>query len=200
MTSRKLIWWVATFVAAVVAVSVRGYYLLGTTAAVVFGLTAAAVLFVVWRVLVTAQRFRRFQQTAVIVFAASVLLILAFPACFSPDLHYFIEDHRIERQTRSQLETVFGSSPKFADLRFSCTFRKCIVVEVSGRVGSQSDLRELRRTIFDTCPHVSSRWLFWSVTVQEANITYDRKCDLDFVPQWGGIGVDGKPISRSGQL
>jgi len=116
MESRKLIWWVATFAAIVAAAAVHGYYLLGIAAAVVFGLTSAAVLFVVWHVFWTARRFQRIQKTIALVFAASVFLILAFPAYFSPDLHYFIEDHRIERLTQTQLETVFGSSPKFADL------------------------------------------------------------------------------------
>ena len=192
--------WAVVFAAAVAAAGVRGYYLLGTTAAVVFGLIAAATLFVVWRVFVTASRFRRFQQTVSVLFAASVFSILAFPACFSPDLHYFIEDHRIERLTQRQLETVFGSSPKFAALRFSCRFTKCIVVDVDGTIDSQADLRELRQTIFDNCPHVSSRWLFWNLTVKEGSITYYRKCDLDFVPQWKGIGIDGKVITREGQL
>ena len=200
MESRKLIWWGIPSAIAVAAAVAWGYYLLGATIAVVFGLVSAAVLFVVWRVFVTAHRFRRFQETAVLVFAACVFSVLAFPASFSPDLHYFIEDHRIERLTQSQLEAVFRSSPKYAGLHFSCTFRKCIVVEVSGRIDSETDLRALRQMIFNTCPHVSSRWLFWNLAVKETKATYDRKCDIDFVPEWGGIGVDGKAINRSGQL
>jgi hypothetical protein len=189
------------FGAAVVAsAAARGYYLLGTDAAVLFGLISAVVLFVVWRIFLTAHRFRRFQEAVALVFAVSIFSVLAFPACFSHDLHYFIENHRIEQLTQSQLESVFASSPKFAELGFSCRFTKCIVVEVNGRINSQSDLRDLRRMIFDTCPHVCSRWLFWDLSVQDADIIYHHKCDLDFVPTWGGIGIDGKVINCSGQM
>jgi hypothetical protein len=164
-------------------------------------LVSAAVVFVVWRVFSSARRFQGVQQTIALVFAASVFSILAFPACFSPDLKYFIEDHHIERLTRSQLESVFGSSPRFADLEFSCTFRKCIVVEVRGRINTQSDLLDLRTKVFDTCPNVSSRWLFWHLTVEDSGITYDRECDIDFVPTWGGRAYPGgKVIGNSGRL
>jgi hypothetical protein len=200
MESRKLIRWGLPFTAVVAAAAIHGYYLLGTITAVVFGLAAAAVLFVVWRVFATARKCRRFQQTVVLIFGVSVFSVLAFPASFSPGLHYFIEDHRIERLTRGQLRTVFQSSPKYAGLRFSCNFTKCIVVDVSGRIDNEADLRALRQMIFGTCPHVSSRWLFWDLTVQEMNATYDRKCDIDFVPEWGGIGIDGKVITKAGQL
>jgi hypothetical protein len=199
MKSHKATWWVVTF-AAIASAGVRGYCLLGTTAAVVFGLTAAAVLFVVWRVFLTARRLRIFQQTVLLLFAVCVFSILTFPAYFSPDLHFFVEDHRIERLTQSQLGTVVRSSQKYVALRFSCRFTKCIVVHVDGTIGSQADLRELRQAIFDNCPHVSSRWLFWRLTVQEGNLRYDDKCDIDFVPTWGGIGIDGKVITRAGQI
>jgi hypothetical protein len=199
MGLRKLVCWLTSFIIVVAAVF-RGYYLLGTGFAVVFGLLSALVLFVVWRVFLTARGFGRGRKAIVLVFAACVLPFVAFPAFFSHDLGCFIEDHRIERLTQTQLETAFGSSPKFANLHFSCRFTKCIVVEIDGTVSSQADLRELRQTIFDTCPHVSSRWLFWNVTIEDSRIGYDNKCDIDFVPAWGGIGIDGKPITRAGQL
>lgn len=200
MESRKLFRWGVPSTVAVAAAVAWGHYLLGATIAVVFGLLSAGAIFVVWRVFATARKFRRFQQVVVVMFAASVFSVLAFPASFSPDLHHFIEDHRIERLTQGQLKTVFQSSPKYADLRFSCDFTKCIVVVVSGRIDNEADLRTLRQMIFDTCPHVSSRWLFWNLTVQETKATYDHKCDLDFVPEWGGIGIDGKVITKAGQL
>jgi hypothetical protein len=198
--SRRLIRRGIPSAVAVAAAVAWGDYLLGTTAAVVFGLLSAGVLFVVWRVFALARKFRRFQQVVVIVFAASVLSVLAFPVSFSPDLHHFIERHRIERLTQGQLRTVFQSSPKYADLCFSCYCRKCIVVEVSGRIDNEADLRALRQMIFDTCPHVSSRWLFWNLIVQQTNATYNRKCDIDFVPVWGGTGIDGKVITKAEQI
>jgi hypothetical protein len=199
MESRKLIRWGILFAVVISAVA-WGNHLLGRTPAVVFGFIAAAVLFFVYRVFVTARKFQCFQQTVTLLFATFVFSVLAFPAFFSPDLRYFIEDHRVERLTQGQLKTVFQSNQKYANLCFSCNFTKCIVVEVSGRLESEADLRTLRQMIFDTCPHVSSRWLFWKITLQDSNAIYDNKCDIDFVPEWGGIGIDGKVITKAGEL
>jgi hypothetical protein len=181
----------ATIFAVVVASAVRGYYLLGTTVAIVFGLMAAAVLFVVWRIFSTPRRFQHIQKTIILIFSALVFSIISVPQYFNANLNYFIENQRIERLTQAQLKTVFESDPKFSKLHFSCAFTKCIVVQVYGQINSQSDLRDLRSRVFETCPNVSSRWLFWHLTIKDANMTYDGKCDIDFFPDWGGREYPG---------
>lgn len=99
------------------------------------------------------------------------------PARFSPDLAHFIDGHNIERTTRLQLHDVFASDPRFSNLDYQCNYTKCIVVSVNGNIKTESDLLELRRRIFNNCPHVSSRWLYWELTVDDLGIAHDD-CDL----------------------
>ena len=81
----------------------HGYYLLGTTAGVVFALLAAATLFVFIRVISSERRFHRLRVAVALILAMAVFTILAIPAQLNSDLGYLIDGHQIERVTRSQL-------------------------------------------------------------------------------------------------
>jgi magnesium-transporting ATPase (P-type) len=185
---RKTICGVAV-AAIIVTAAARGYELLGTTSAVVFGLVSAGVIFVVWRVFSSARELQRMQKTIALAFAALVFSLLAFPAFFSPDLSIFIEEHQIERLARSQLESVFGSSPRFADLKLSCRCGKgVVIVQVRGKIKTESDLLDLRTKIYDTCRQVSEGGILvgWSVTIEDSGITYNDKRDEELFPSTGG--------------
>jgi hypothetical protein len=158
-------------------VIVRGNYLLGAAAAILFGVVASGTLFLVYRSFTTAGNFHVVRLVIVLLFATGVLTVLTIPAWFNPDLGVIIKGHQIERATRSQLHHVFSGDPRFTNLDFQCNYTKCIVVRVRGSIKTESDLFDLRKRVFATCPDVSSRWLYWKVTVQESGSTRDD-CDL----------------------
>ena len=155
----------------------RGNYLLGTAAAIVFGLLASGTLFLVYRVFTTTEKFHVVRQAIVLLVAIGVLTVLTIPARFNPDLGVLIEGHQTERVTRSHLHNIFPGDSRFANLDFQCNYSKCIVVSVHGSIRTESDLLELRKKIFATCPNVSSRWLYWELTLQESGRTLNG-CDL----------------------
>ena len=88
-----------------------------------------------------------------------------------------IDGHQIERVTRSQLTSILSDDSRFTKLKFNCGYRKCIVVSVDGTIQSENDLIELRKQIFEQCPNVSSRWLFWRLKVADTGVVHDD-CDL----------------------
>ena len=155
----------------------HGYYLLGTTAGVVFALLAAATLFVFIRVISSERRFHRLRVAVALILAMAVFTILAIPAQLNSDLGYLIDGHQIERVTRSQLTSILSDDSRFTKLKFNCGYRKCIVVSVDGTIQSENDLIELRKQIFEQCPNVSSRWLFWRLKVADTGVVHDD-CDL----------------------
>ena len=165
------------FICVVIGAFARGNHLLGTGAGITFAILAMGSLFVVWRVFASRRRLQIVRQIAAVLFAVTVLTILTIPDRFSPDLAYFIDGHNIERVTRSQLHDVLAGDPRFSNLDFRCNYTKCIVVSVNGNIKTESDLLELRQRIFDNCPHVSSRWLYWELNVDESSVTHDD-CDL----------------------
>jgi hypothetical protein len=188
---------VAAFACIVVAAAVRGNALLGGAVAVAFGVLASAPLFLVWRAFSTPRKFPTISQAIAVVLTAAVLAFVAFPASFNHDFARFIEDHQIERLTGTQLKCVVGSSPRFAGIVSSCTFRKCILVTIRGTIATQSDLLDLRTKILDACPHVASRWLYWELTVEESGRAY-RDCDLTLFgdsPAPGQVGENRRESS-----
>jgi hypothetical protein len=177
----------------VTAAIVRGNYLLGFEVAIVFGLLAAATLFLVYRAFSTLSKLQLARQFIVLSFAACVFAILIFPASFNPDLGILIGDHQSERVARAQLHDVFLSDSEFANLSFECNFTKCIVIHVRGNIATSAALLDLRHRLFQNCPGASSRWLFWDVAVKDSGVTY-HGCDLTI---FGGGGEKRiSPITR----
>jgi hypothetical protein len=186
--------WTAMFAAVAVAVTCRGYYLLGTGYAIVGAVVSSGVAFVVWRAFFSVRRFPRLERTIALVLAGSVLTVYAFPAYVSPQWNWLIEEHRTERLTHAQLKAILQSNPKFARLRFSCKYEKCIHVHVYGTIDNESDLRGLRRAIYDICPQVGSGFLYWDVTIEDNGIRFSHKCDEEFIPAWGGRTYAGGDV------
>ena len=179
---------VFTFINVVIAFFACGNHLFGVGAGITFGLITAGCLFIVWREFRAQQRFRIPRRIIAILFACVVLLILAFPAKFNPDLNDLIGGHQVERATRSQLQNVFYGDPRFSRLDFQCQFTKCIVVRVKGNINTRSDLLDLRTKIFSSCPHISSRWLYWELTIDDTAVRIND-CDLT---------IFGDPAGNSG--
>jgi hypothetical protein len=183
---------------AAIGAFVRGDYLLGTGAGVVFSLIASGVIFLVHRAFRATGSFYLFRRAIVLLFAGGVFSVLAAPAWFNPDFGVLAELHQTERTARSQLSRVFSGDPRFAALGFRCDCRKCVVVTVHGRIGTQSDLLDLRNRIFAACPTVSSGWLFWKVTVEQPVSKYDGWDRELFGPPAGDSGTDRSLLGRDG--
>lgn len=166
-----------TFICVVMGAYARGNYLLGTGAGIMFAILVMGSIFVVWRVFASRRRLQVVRQIAAVLLALTVLTTLTIPGRINPELAYFIDGHNIERVTRSQLHDVFAGDPRFSNLDFRCNYTKCIVVSVNGNIETESDLLELRQRIFDNCPNVSSRWLYWELNVDESSVGHDD-CDL----------------------
>jgi len=164
-------------IAIVLTAFARGDYLLGSRAGILFATVAAATLCVIVRVSTANRRFQFVRQSVALLFGLAVFVILASPSRFNPELNYFIDGHRSERSTQSQLRSVFNHDLRFSTLEYECVWSKCIVVVVSGRINSESDMLDLRDRIFAQCPEVSSRWLYWRVKVDDSGVEHDA-CDL----------------------
>ena len=164
------------FVCLFLGAAFRGYYLLGSGMGIVFGLLAAAVLFLLYGV-IAGHRHRSILSTAIVVTVTlAAIFAMAFPSYVNKDLGLLIDDHATERKTQHQLQRILAGEAKFANLDIQCKFTKCIIVTVHGTLRTKSDLFELRRRIFENCPKVASRWLFWDITVLDSGIKYD---DID---------------------
>lgn len=154
-----------------------GNYLLGTAFAILFGLLTCGATYLVYRAFGDAGRFQFLRRFVACLIAIVVLKIVVEPTWFNRDFEDFIEDHRMERVTGSQLHQVFSGDSRFANLAFECSSLKGLVVFVYGRIETESDLRDLRKRIFETCPDVPRGALIYrTVTVQESGKVYDD-CD-----------------------
>ena len=162
---------------AAIAAFCRGYFLLGVGAGVIFGLLAACPAYLIGRVCVAPGRLRVSQALFAALLGLSVLIFLANPALFNSDFAYFIEGHQSERATQSEVAAILGSDPRFSALSFTCRWRKCVVLDIKGSVQSERDLLDVRSRIFERCPHVSSRWLFWNVVCKDSGVV-QNDCDL----------------------
>ena len=155
----------------------RGHFLLGVPAGVAFALVSLATMIVLIRVVSSKHRFYGLRVLVASILTLGVFTILVMPAQFSRDLGHFIDGHQLERSTRSHLKSIFSDDPRFAKLNFDCDYRKCIVVSVDGTIESEDSLLELRSKILNRCPDVSSRWLYWRLTIAETGVMYND-CDL----------------------
>lgn len=161
------------FVCIVVAVSARGNCLSGQGAGAYFGVLASASLFVAWRVFGHQRRFKGTARFAALLFGSCVILVLMLPHWLNPDVAYFVDARRIERETSAQLRSTFENDPRYSELDYQCGCRKSITVSVDGILSNQSDLIELRSQIFNNCAHVTSRWLYWNVSVSDPAATHN---------------------------
>jgi hypothetical protein len=193
--------YVAAALGACAAISAffRGYFLLGLGAGVAFGLLAACPAYLVGRVFVAPGRFRVSHALLAQLLGLSVLVFLANPSSLNSDFAYFIEGHQSERATQSEVATILGSDARFAALTFKCRWRKCVVLEIEGSVKSDKDLLDVRSRIFERCPHVSSRWLFWNVLCEDSGVARNG-CDLkvfrDHSPQ-GELHRDNQSLDQT---
>jgi hypothetical protein len=156
--------------------ALRGYLLLGSDVAVVFAVLAAAALYLLWRAFAATRKRSVLSMVVAVAVTVPVGLFMAFPPWFNSDFATFIEGHATERRTKRELRQIVTENEVFADLDVECKFRKCIVVTVRGTLPTKSDLLELRQRIFEHCPDVSSRWLFWEIMVLDSGTKYD---DID---------------------
>lgn len=172
----------------VIGAFLRGHFLLGIVAGVAFALIASATIFVLIRVAFTKRKFHKLRIAFASILSLGVFSILSMLDRFNSDLTSIIEGHQLQRTACSNLNSIFSSDSRFADLDFECGYRKCIIVTVDGSIQSQADLLELRDQIFERCPELSSRWLFWRLKIAEAGIVYND-CDLT---------IFGEPESDAG--
>jgi hypothetical protein len=155
----------------------RGYYLLGPGTSVVFGLLAAATIFLIYRVYFTKGNFQVVFQIVVPILSVGVIAFMIFPTHFFPNLSFSIEEHQLVRAIRARLNDILSSDSRFDDIDFDFSHRKCLILTIRGRVKTKADLLELCNRIYTECPKDTGPWIDWDVTVQETGET-DHGDDL----------------------
>jgi len=150
--------------------------LLGTDVGVVFGLLATGALYLLFRAFAVQGKRPVALQIVVVMVALGVVFAITFPSYFNSDLGLLIEDHARERETQNQLGEIVKEDGRFADLDVECDFTRGHSTRVRGTIQSEHDLLDFRRRVFQDCPHVRSRLLFWKLTVTDTGAIFDG-CD-----------------------
>ena len=160
--------YVAAGASAVVAVFLRGNYLLGFGCGAVYVVIALAILWLLARSRTPTGGVSVMRAGFVVAFALPVGYAMAFPASINPDVQLFIDDQATDRRVRAQLAAVFASDPVYHDLSVSSVHRKGIIITVRGSLRTRTDLEQLRSRLAEECPTFCECSLHWDVYLRDA--------------------------------
>jgi hypothetical protein len=138
----------------------RGNYLLGFGYGMGYAFIAAAIAYAFCRPHANTTS----RRCVLALLAIPLGYVLAFPASINPELQYFIDDQKIARSVRSELNAVFASDSRFANLAVSTRQLKCVNVTISGSLNNRNELPPLRGRIYDECQHIQKCILHWQIT------------------------------------
>lgn len=155
------------FVCYILAAFVRGRYLLGTGAGLLYAFVAILVSFLFVRTL-SQSPVPRPRLWLLVMFAVPVSLAFAFPHYLKWDVQYLVDIQTTDRNARRELAALFASDPAFSDLGASTTYRKVICVEISGELPARADLNRLHDRLAGECPTLNHCGLSWTVQIREA--------------------------------
>lgn len=144
----------------------RGEFLLGRRAGVVYALVAILATGLILRAAV-ARPLQAQQLMSRCVFTFLVSLAFAFPTVLNRDLQHFVDLQATNRAIRSELKSVFAADKAFGNLAIETTQRKCVCVTVSGSVASAADFDRLRTCVSSECPSVEKVLIHWEVSIGE---------------------------------
>lgn len=145
---------------------VRGEFLLGRRAGIVYALVAILATGMILRSAV-ARPFQAQRLMSRCVFTFLVSLAFAFPTVLNRDLQHFVDLQATNRAIRSELKSVFAADKAFGDLAIETTQRKCVCVTVSGSVASAADFDRLRTRVSSECPSIDKVLIHWEVSIGE---------------------------------
>ncbi len=157
-----------------IAAFARGNYLLGQVAGIAYALVAFGISIFITSELsqrATAPGHRTFCITATVL----VSLALSFPAFISSDIQISLEQHAVDRAARTELNLLFASDPRFADLHVSTNQLKVINVTISGSVENSEAFDLLHSRLLDRAEHFSDCILHWSILDRSSSASIDGR-------------------------
>ncbi|MBN1909760.1 MAG: hypothetical protein JW818_08475 [Pirellulales bacterium] len=136
---------VLAFATIPMAAFLRGDFLLGPFAGVVYAITASYIQGVV----LLRSQWPRWLRGLVAVLAIPLAYVLWFPADVNPDVQHFVDKQACEREVHSRLHAIFKSDARFSRLSVSTKQTKCIVATIHGSIDNREDLFLLRSRVLD---------------------------------------------------